>query len=154
VEPIAAALLAWIAAHSSYAVADLAPPPVRLLDPAALRETLQVGESALAGANGVWGLYRAGDGPAGTIYLLRPEDTPGADRHAQPADNPVFRERLLHELVHFAQHRTGAMARFNCVAEGERDAYRLGARWLQQQGVRDPLPNRKFVMFVQSSCAQ
>ncbi len=100
----------------------------------------------------MWGTYRWDEGPAGTIYLVRAEDTPGAARHAKPTDNPLFRERLLHELVHFAQQQTGAVARFNCRAEGERDAYRLGARYLQQQGIPDPLSNRKLVMFIQSSC--
>jgi hypothetical protein len=76
------------------------------------------------------------------IYLVHPQDTPGAAAHADPTENPLFRERLLHELVHFAQHASGAYARFDCPAQGELDAYRLGGLYLRQLGVADPMPGR------------
>ena len=157
-EQIASALLIWIAMNSAYPAAGLRPPPIVLLEPAAMA-ALARGESfdgasqspPTADAN-IWGHYRWDAGPSGTIYIVRPEDTAGAARYAQPSDNPVFRERLLHELVHFAQRQTGAYERFLCRAQGEHDAYRLGGRYLHEQGVGDPLPNRRFVAFVQSSC--
>lgn len=156
-EQVAVSLLLWLAAHSSYEVGGLAPPPIVLLTPAALSALVREGAAEAAPAEPlpaihVHGLYRPRDGPAGTVYLVRPEDTPGAERYAQPSDNPWFRERLLHELVHFVQHASGETSSYRCPSQGEYRAYQLGARYLHQIGAADPLPNRRMLAFMATGC--
>lgn len=147
-ETLTLSLLLWLAAHSDYDVARLSPPPVHLLSPEAMTALYyaQTKSGAPAGASKVnhriLGYFSWADAPQGVVYLVRPQDTPGAAAYADPTENPLFRERLLHELVHFAQHATGAYARFDCPGQGEFDAYRLGGLYLRQLGVADPLPGR------------
>jgi hypothetical protein len=47
---------------------------------------------------------------------------------------------------------SGAYARFDCPAQGEFDAYRLGGIYLRQLGVPDPLPGRMVWMRRYSAC--
>lgn len=147
-ETLALSLLIWLAVHSDYPLAGIEPPPIRLLSPEAMTALYyeQTSAGAPAGAakvdRRIQGYFSWADSPRGVIYLVRPQDTDGAAHFADPADNPLFRERLLHELVHFAQHTSGAYARFECPAQGEFDAYRLGGMYLLQLGVRDPMPGR------------
>jgi hypothetical protein len=98
----------------------------------------------------IMALYAFEDGPHGAIYVIDPALTEGADD--DPLGNPIFQERLLHELVHHVQRHTGAYDRFACPAEGEVDAYRLGGLFLKQRRVEDPLPNRNFWARVYSRC--
>lgn len=156
-EQIAIGLLIWIAAHSGYDTAQLVPPPIVLLTHEAMAQTMagDASDSAALQANldqRVQGYYDPADGPRGTIYLIRAEDTPAAERYAEPADNPLFRERLLHELVHFAQQATGAYERFRCRSQGERDAYELGGQYLRQHNLPDPLPDRRLVARMLMLC--
>jgi len=155
-QEIAHALLVWIGAHSTLAAGDLQPPPIELIDPeelATLAHDRTGAPRPIAGIDSrVWGYYDWEEGPGGTIYVVRPEDTPGAERHPRPSDNPVFRERLLHELVHFAQHATGEVARFRCPTQGEWQAYSLGGLYLRQHGVPDPLPARSSLVYLFATC--
>ena len=157
-ETLALSLLLWLSANSDYAVSGVTPPPIRLLNPEAMTALYyeQSGAAIAVGApkidRRIQGYFSWADAPPGVIYLVSPQDTPGADQHADPADNPLFRERLLHELVHFAQHASGAYARFDCPAQGEFDAYRLGGIYLRQLGVPDPLPGRMAWVRRYSSC--
>lgn len=157
-EALALSLLLWISAHSSYEVAALGPPTIRLLRPEAMTSLYyeQSGPGVTAGApkvdRRVQGFFSWSDAPGGAIYLVRPEDTPGAEQYPDPLANPLFRERLLHELVHYAQHATGAYPRFACPAQGEFDAYRLGGIYLHQLGVPDPIPARMVWMRRFSAC--
>ncbi len=155
-EPLALSLLLWIAAHSNLAVAGLSPPPIVLLGPEQMTALYyqQAGMPSTAPKVDarVQGYFDWSDDSRGVIYLVRPQDTPGANAYTDPADNPLFRERLLHELVHFAQHASGAYARFDCPAQGEFDAYRLGGMYLRQLGVPDPLPGRMAWVRRFSSC--
>lgn len=157
-ESLTLSLLLWLAAHSDYDMARVSPPPVRLLSPEAMTALYyaQTESGAPAGApkidHRIQGYFSWAPAPQGGIYLVRPEDTPGAAAHADPAENPLFRERLLHELVHFAQHASGAYARFDCPAQGEFDAYRLGGVYLRQLGVPDPMPGRMAWVRRFSSC--
>jgi hypothetical protein len=147
-EQLAASLLIWIAAHSTYPVQTLKPPPIELLSPEAMtalyREEAGAPMNAPAVDPRVLGYFRR-EGPSkGTVYLLRPENVPGAARYANPTENPRFREQLLHELVHYAQWSTGAYERFRCPAEGEWAAFSLGGHYLRELGFPDPIPNREF----------
>jgi hypothetical protein len=145
-EPLIVSLLLWVAAHSDYRVADSPLPEVRLLTPtemtALYRE--QTGQKASAAQidTRIQGYFSWADGPPGVIYLIHPRDTPGAADFSDPTENPLFRERLLHELVHFAQRTSGAYAGYACPARGEFDAYRLGGAYLRELGVADPMPLR------------
>jgi hypothetical protein len=147
-QSLALSLLLWLSANSDYEVSGVNPPPIRLLSPEAMTALYyaQTGSGAPAGApkidRRIQGYFSWADLPQGVIYLVHPQDTPGAAAHADPTENPLFRERLLHELVHFAQHASGAYARFDCPAQGELDAYRLGGLYLRQLGVADPMPGR------------
>ena len=155
-EQLAVSLLVWIAAHSPYPVGDVAPPPIVLLSPEAMTaivyEDTGTAQQAPKVDQQLQGYFDPDEGAHGTIFLVRPEDTPGAWQHAEPSDNPLFRERLLHELVHFAQHTTGEYERFRCPTQGELQAYDLGGKYLQQLGVPDPIPNRKLIARMLVRC--
>lgn len=159
-ESLAMSLLLWLAAHSSYDATRAGVPPIHLLSPEAMTamyyEQVSGRSGVPAGApqvdRRIQGYFSWTEPPQGAIYLVRPEDTPGAASHADPATNPLFRERLLHELVHFAQHASGAYAHFACPAQGEFDAYRLGGIYLRELGVPDPLPGRMAWMRRYGTC--
>ena len=157
-ETLALSLLLWLSANSGYEVSGLEAPPVRLLDPEAMT-ALYYAQSVSGVPVGapkvdrrIHGFFSWTEAPRGAIYLIQPQDTPGAASFADPTDNPLFRERLLHELVHFAQHASGAYTRFDCPAQGEFDAYRLGGIYLRQLGVPDPLPGRLAWVRRHSAC--
>ncbi len=145
-EPLVLSLLMWLAAHSDYNVTGLPTPQIRLLSPEAMTALYYEQAGAKAGApqvdTRIQGYFLWGDGLPGVIYLVDPRDTPGAAKYADPSDNPLFRERLLHELVHFAQRASGASANFPCPTRGEFEAYRLGGTYLRELGVPDPMPMR------------
>ncbi len=147
-DTLATTMLIWLAANSDFDVVHHGPPPIRLLSPEALtslyreQNGVNAGEGAAKIDRRVQGYFSWTHAPNGVIYLVTPQDTPGAAWHADPTDNPLFRERLLHELVHYAQHVGGAYAKFDCPAQGEFDAYRLGGIYLRQLGVPDPMPGR------------
>jgi hypothetical protein len=159
-EALVLSLLLWLSANSDYQVAHLSPPQVRLLSPQAMTALYYEQAGAVSGAPAgapkvdtrIQGYFSWAANAPGTIYLVHPEDTPGAASYTDPTDNPLFRERLLHELVHFAQRAGGAYARFDCPAQGEFDAYRLGGIYLHQLGVPDPMPGRIVWMRRLSAC--
>ncbi|WP_425426577.1 hypothetical protein [Antarctobacter heliothermus] len=64
----------------------------------------------------------------------------------------MFREILLHELVHHVQRNTGLWDEWACPAIGETEAYRLGGRYLRQTRTADPLPNRNFWAAIYARC--
>jgi hypothetical protein len=97
-------------------------------------------------------LYAPGDGAHGTIYIIAPRHVENASDYDQPIDNPLFREILLHELVHHAQHHSGAADDWVCLSIGEAEAYRLGGIYLRDLRVDDPLPNRNFWGAIYSRC--
>lgn len=122
-EALALSLLVWLSANSGYDATRAGVPPIRLLSPEAMtalyyQQASGGGDGVPAGApkivSRIQGYFSWSELPRGAIYLVRPEDTPGAAGFADPTANPLFRERLLHELVHFAQHTSGAYARCVC----------------------------------------
>ena len=52
---------------------------------------------------------------------------------------------LLHELVHHMQEETGA--KFGCLAEREREAYKLQARFVSETGVGE-VPNDMYMLML------
>jgi hypothetical protein len=154
-EALILSLLHWIGAHSEYETARLPAPPVVLLSPAALTARVH-GKHGNATEGDVdpriLGFFSLAAETMGTIYLIRPEETPGADQYADPTENPIFRERLLHELVHYAQHASGDMARFRCPSQGELAAYRLGGNYLRELHVPDPLRHRDWLARAVVQC--
>jgi hypothetical protein len=147
-ESLAASLLIWIATYSSLPATLLRPPPITLLSPEAMTAMYykESGSSMKAPEVDprVMGYFRREGADAGTIYLISPDRVPQASRFLDPLENPIFRERLLHELVHYVQWATGQYSRFVCPAQGELAAYSLGGSYLRSLGVIDPMPNRDF----------
>ncbi|PWC56014.1 DUF6647 family protein [Azospirillum sp. TSO22-1] len=144
---LVAALLLWIGAHTGYRVDGIPRPEVRLVS--AREITAEYYAEAQLSAYGrpevderIWALYDMEGGTGGIVYVVN-------DR---PLDDPLFQERLLHELVHHVQRVNGAYGRFRCRAEGEREAYLLGGRFLKEKRAEDPLPNRNFWAAMYSRC--
>lgn len=150
------ALLEWIAANSAYETRTMVHPVVLELSPQDLTREFYSGAPQLIPTGGiddrVLGLYAPDDGSHGTIYLLAPANVADAEFFDVPEDNPIFREMLLHELIHHAQWQSGTAATWPCDKIGESEAYLLGGRWLKQRGVTDPIPNRNFWAHVYTAC--
>jgi len=150
------ALLAWIETNTDYATADLPRPAVVLLEPEALTLEYYAAAPQLVPSDGVddrlLALYSATDGPHGTLYVLAPRYVTDAEHWPDPAENPLFREIVLHELIHHVQWQSGAADTWPCPKHGEREAYLLGGRYLNEAGATDPIPNRNFWAHVYATC--
>ncbi len=143
------ALMLWINQNSHYDTMDISIPQVVEMSPEELTDEAYSDAPQMKPENGVdervWARYNFEDGPYGTIYILGAEYTDGGAAPDEPAYmDPVFQERLLHELIHHVQHKPGAYDSFRCRNFGELDAYKLGGMFLKQRHARDPLPNRQF----------
>lgn len=149
-------LMAWIADHSDYVVDDIPPPRVLQLTAQDLTREYYTGVAHLMPDDGVDerlnALYAPGDGSHGTVYILRAAAVDGAAEFDHPTENPLFREILLHELVHHVQHHSGAAQDWACLSLGEREAYTLGGVYLRQTNTPDPLPNRNFWGAIYARC--
>ena len=150
------ALLAWIGENTEYDVADIPHPIVLQVSPRELTREFYTDVAHLIPEDGVDerlnGLYAFHDGPYGTIYLMQAQDISGAEHFDDPTENPLFREILLHELVHHVQRLSGQSAKWACPAIGETEAYRLGGRYLRQTRTTDPLGNRNFWAAIYARC--
>ena len=150
------ALLEWIGDHSSYDTQNVPHPIVLQLSPEELTREFYTGVAHLMPDDGVDerinALYAATDGPHGTIYLLSAHQYDESEFFDQPTDNPLWREVLLHELVHHVQWQSGDAEHWQCAAQGEFEAYMLGGRYLRQLAVADPMPNRNFWGMIYSRC--
>lgn len=155
-EQLIDALLDWIDHNSSYDTGYVPHPIVLQLTPEALTREFYTGVPHLMPDDGVDervnALYAAGDGPHGTIYLLAAGVYQDAEFFDQPTENPLWREVLLHELVHHVQWQSGVADTWQCPAQGEREAYSLGGRYLTQSAATDPMPNRNFWSMIYSRC--
>lgn len=149
-------LLEWIGQNSTYQTSDMLHPVVTLLTPRDLTREYYSGAAHLLPSDGIDerlnALYAPGDGAHGTIYIIDPRYLPDSAEFGDPSENPLFREILLHELVHHAQEQSGASKQWPCLAMGEAEAYRLGGIYLATQQAQDPLPNRAFWGAVYSRC--
>jgi len=93
--------------------------------------------------------------PLPTIIELSPEELTReyySDHQERGLENPLFQERLLHELVHHFQYQLGKHKTYLCKNQGELEAYMYGGKFLQLQNVRDPLPNRRVLAHLYSRC--
>lgn len=154
---IALILLAWLGDSSAYDTADIPLPEIIEMSPSELTAEAYSDDPHLMPATGVddriLGLYNFEAGDHGTIYVLSASYTDDGAAPDPPAwTDPIFQERLLHELVHHVQHVSGAYSAFACRNFGERDAYALGGRFLKDNHARDPLLNRNFWAHLYSRC--
>lgn len=155
-DPILDALLAWIERNTDYEATALPRPALVLMAPEDLTVEYYSAAPQLLPEDGVddrlLALYSAEDGPHGTLYVLAPQHVADAQHWADPAENPLFREIVLHELVHHVQWQSGAAEAWPCSRFGEEEAYRLGGRYLRERHAEDPIPNRNFWGRVYSRC--
>lgn len=149
-------LLVWIGKNSDYDTSDLPAPVVVEMTAEQLTREMYSDVPDLVPTSGidqrVFALYSWDEGATGTIYIRRAEDTEGVQAGEEPLENPVFQERLLHELIHHVQFQTGAYNAFPCRAFGEKQAYLLGGLFLSKRHARDPLPNRRLLAHIYSRC--
>ena len=146
-------LLLWITLNSTYDASGIVHPVVIELSPEELTLEYYSDNLEFMPASGVDNrinaLYSFEHSPAGAILVL------ACDAEYQVLDNcvdPIFRERVLHELVHHVQYQSGAYDAFLCKNSGEKDAYLLGGKYLKQRHIDDPLPNRNFWAHIYSRC--
>jgi len=150
-------LVLWIGAHTDYDVSRIPLPNIVEMSPKDLTTEAysdnpkQIPKSGID--DRVIALYSFEDGANGTIYILaaRYADD-GAAPGDPPENNPIFQERLLHELVHHVQRISGAYETFPCRNFGEHEAYELGGKFLKANHTADPLPNRVFWSRIYSRC--
>ncbi len=154
-EALLATLLHWLAVNTQFDT-NIPHPTVIELSPEALTKEYYSDSLSAIPANGVdhriQALYSWNDGPSGTIYILSHEYTDTSPHQETGLNNPYFQEQLLHELIHHAQYHSGEYASFECKNQGELQAYRLGGKFLKQQHVSDPLPNRRVLSYIYSRC--
>ncbi|MBD3678393.1 MAG: hypothetical protein HUJ27_08325 [Rhodobacteraceae bacterium] len=155
-EPLIEILLAWIGENTDYDVTTIPTPIVRQMSPEDLTKEYYAGVTHLLPDDGVDerinALFSTTDGPNGTIYIIEADRIEGAEEFDHPTDNPLFREILLHELIHHVQWKSGASEDWECLAMGEPEAYILGGRYLRQSRTTDPLPNRNFWARIYARC--
>lgn len=154
-EALLAILLTWLEVHTDLNT-DIPYPEVIELSPNALTKEYYTDYPAAIPVSGVdnrvQALYAWGDGPSGTIYILASHFTELSPNYDAGLKNPLFQERLLHELVHHVQYHNGKYEQFKCQNQGELLAYSLGGTFLRQHNIIDPLPNRRVLAHMYSRC--
>ena len=155
-DPLIALLLGWIAENTDYQTEAIEPPAVVAMTPQELTKEYYSGAPHLLPDDGVDdrlnALYSFEDGPNGTIFIIAPEFVDDAEHFDEPSENPLYREILLHELVHHVQWETGEADAWACQSYGEREAYILGGQYLRQLRYDDPLKNRMFWAHMYARC--
>ena len=155
-EEIALLLMLWIGNNTDYNTADIPLPAIVEMTPKEITTEMYTDYPDKIPEDGVDerinALYSYEDGPNGTIYVIDADLTDGAKEYDDPLENPVFQERLLHELVHHAQRLSGELHRMPCRNFGEKQAYLLGGEFLRRQNITDPMPNRNFWAHIYSRC--
>ncbi|WP_172329893.1 hypothetical protein [Mangrovicoccus sp. HB161399] len=150
------ALLEWISEETGRDTSGMPHPQIAEMTPRALTREFYADHPYLIPEDGqderIQALYAATDGPDGRIYILAAATFDGADDFEDPYENPVWREVLLHELVHHLQWQAGEPANWACRNFGEEEAYRLGGRYLRRTRTTDPMPNRNFWAHAYSRC--
>jgi len=156
-DKLAMVLLTWISTNTSYDTSTINPPRIIEMTPTQITAEAYSDSPHLIPESRVddrvFALYNFEDGPNGTIYILGADWTDDGSSPDQASwTDPIFQERLLHELVHHVQRLSGAYESFPCRNYGEREAYELGGKFLEQNHAKDPLPNRIFWSRVYSRC--
>lgn len=149
-------LLAWIDQYSIYDTTDTALPAVVEVSGYTLTQRAYRDIPQHIPASGIdeklFAFYMWNEGDNGTIFIRPAADTPKPEHIANPLQNPVFQERLLHELIHHVQYTDGAYERFHCDNMAEAEAYKLGGLFLRQKETADPLPNRQQISYFLGLC--
>ncbi|MBR9836960.1 MAG: hypothetical protein GYB50_03590 [Rhodobacteraceae bacterium] len=149
-------LLDWVAQNTPYETAAMPHPAVVERSPELLTREFYSGIASLMPEDGIDerldALFAVTDGAHGTIYILDADTIDGASHYDDARENPVWREILLHELVHHAEARSGAVSGWECRRHGEMEAYSLGGRSLDEARIEDPMPNRMFWAHAYSRC--
>ena len=155
-EALVLALLTWINEKTAYDTTEMPLPVVVELSAEDITKEAYKEVPNLISASGVdtrvFALYSWEPADTGTIYILKSDDTEGIQLGEDPLENPVFQERLLHELIHHAQYHSKAYEWFPCKSFGEREAYIEGGRYLAERYATDPIPNRKVLAYMYSRC--
>ena len=155
-DALIAMLLSWLASNSQYETGAIPHPRVIEFSPEELTQEYYINSPQMLPADGVddriMALYSWNDGDQGTIYILGSDYTEIPLSQETGWENPLFQERLLHELVHHVQYYTGEYETFDCTKQGEFAAYTYGGQFLKQQSVADPLPNRHVLAHLYSRC--
>ncbi len=149
-------LLAWVMAAMGVSGASIDPPMVIEMSAQDLTLEAYRDQPELLPASGidqrVFALYSWEAGSNGAIYILNAASSEGLQDGEDPLENPIFQERLIHELVHHVQYHTDMYKQFQCRNQGEKQAYILGGKFLQQRSAFDPLFNRQVLAHIYSRC--
>ena len=155
-ETVALMLMLWISSNTDYNAEQITLPVIVEMTPKEITAEAytDVPNKTPEGGidNRVNALYSFEDGPNGTIYIIAAKLTKASEDFTNPRDNPIFQERLLHELIHHSQRLSGTTDKMPCRNFGEKEAYLLGGKFLKSQNVTDPMPNRNFWAHIYSRC--
>lgn len=155
-ETIALMLMLWIGNNSEYNTADIPLPEIVEMTPKEITIEAYTDHPEKIPEGGVDprinALYSYEDGPNGTIYIIAADLTEAIGDTETPFENPIFQERLLHELIHHTQRLSGSLHLMPCRNFGEKEAYLMGGEFLRRQNVSDPMPNRNFWAHIYSRC--
>lgn len=150
------ALMAWLDQHSIYDTDHMPLPAVVEVSAEALTRRAYRDTPQHIPASGVderlFAWYTWAQGQHGTIFIRPAAQTRAPEFVEYALDNPIFQERLLHELIHHVQYWDGAYQRFHCDNMAEAEAYKLGGLFLRQKNVDDPLPNRHQIAYFLGLC--
>lgn len=146
-------LLQWISANSSYDTMNIRLPTVVEMTRTEITREFYTDYPDKIPMNGVDdrinALYNA---EKEILYVISATLATHADKFDSPHENPVWREIVLHELIHHVQWQSGRLKDWPCKRFGEKEAYLLGGKYLQQKATADPLLNRRFWASMYSRC--
>ena len=149
-------LLLWINEKTQYDTSQMPIPAVVELTAEEITKEAYKEVPDLIPASGVdsrvFSFYTWDPPETGTIFILNASETEGLQAGEHLLENPVFQERLLHELIHHAQYHSKSYEKFPCKNFGELEAYVQGGRYLKERYVTDPLPNRHVLAHMYSRC--
>ncbi|MEZ5477298.1 MAG: hypothetical protein R3E95_07385 [Thiolinea sp.] len=155
-DSVALLLMLWISQHSDYNTNNIPSPNIVEMTPREITTEAYTDHPDKIPADGIderiHALYSFEDGPDGTIFIIAARLTDHARDYGDPRNNPIFQERLLHELIHHVQRFSGVYNVIPCRNFAEKEAYMLGGKFLHEKGVEDPLPNRNFWAHIYSRC--
>ncbi|MEZ5534161.1 MAG: hypothetical protein R3F02_00920 [Thiolinea sp.] len=155
-DAVVLALMLWIGNNSDYNTGIIPHPAIVEMTPKEITKEAYTDNPNGIPEDGVderiRALYSFEDGPNGTIYIISAHLTKQAKDYNDPKQNPLFQERLLHELVHHTQRLSGVYNTIPCRNYAEKEAYTLGGKFLRAQNVTDPMPNRNFWAHIYSRC--
>lgn len=154
-EALLAMLLTWLADNTEMDTENIPRPTVIELSPEELTKEYYSDSAVVAASpvdNRLLALYSWTDGPSGTIYILGRKYLGVSAGDDAGLDNPIFQERLLHELVHHVQYHNGQYNEFDCAKQGELAAYLIGGKFFRNIKITDPLPNRQHLARRYSRC--